>query len=355
MAANPLGGMGWWQASDGRWYPPEQHPDPAHRAHFAPPPVAPPPAPPVGPATPSPPGPFTTPGAPPYPGGGFEPPVPGSVQQQSLGMPHQPPPFGPPPQPPFGMAPAPTGGPRSRRRWPFVLGGVGLVLVLLIAIGAIAGGGGDDGGTAVDIAARDAATSTTRVSPSSTSSTSARERTPTTVAPTTPPSTTTRPATTATPRRGTHQAPLALGETFTLRDADDGDIDVTVNAFVPDGSAAIASENQFNSPAPAGMQYTLVNVTMTYHAGAKEESVPGIGLAVSLSAFGASAVELDTFSCMAVVPDGLDAFAELLDGGSVTGNVCILAPVGDAAAPLLLRVEEALCFSGCDEVWVALQ
>jgi len=146
-----------------------------------------------------------------------------------------------------------------------------------------------------------------------------------------------------------------MGETFTLRDAEDGNIDVRVNSFVPDGAAAIQAENQFNSPPPAGMQYTLVNVTMTYHAGAKQQSVPGIGLAVSLSAFGASAVELDSYSCMAVLPDDLDAFAELLDGGSVTGNVCVLAPVGDAAGPLLLRVEEALCFSECDEVWVALQ
>jgi hypothetical protein len=28
-------GVGWWQASDGNRYPPEQHPDPAYRARFA--------------------------------------------------------------------------------------------------------------------------------------------------------------------------------------------------------------------------------------------------------------------------------------------------------------------------------
>nr|WP_240731822.1 hypothetical protein [Egibacter rhizosphaerae] len=27
--------QGWWQASDGNWYPPAQHPDPGHRARFA--------------------------------------------------------------------------------------------------------------------------------------------------------------------------------------------------------------------------------------------------------------------------------------------------------------------------------
>ena len=29
-------GPGWWMASDGRWYPPERHPDPAYRARFLP-------------------------------------------------------------------------------------------------------------------------------------------------------------------------------------------------------------------------------------------------------------------------------------------------------------------------------
>ena len=43
-------GAGWWQASDGQWYRPEQHPDPAHRATFADP--APPARP--GPAAPHP-------------------------------------------------------------------------------------------------------------------------------------------------------------------------------------------------------------------------------------------------------------------------------------------------------------
>jgi hypothetical protein len=26
---------GWWQASDGNWYPPHTHPDPGWRDHFA--------------------------------------------------------------------------------------------------------------------------------------------------------------------------------------------------------------------------------------------------------------------------------------------------------------------------------
>jgi len=58
-------GPGWWQASDGKWYRPEQHPS------YAPPP---PPPPPTAPPPPSPPPP-TPPPAPPYPSQpGFQPP-----------------------------------------------------------------------------------------------------------------------------------------------------------------------------------------------------------------------------------------------------------------------------------------
>lgn len=35
LAMDEHSGRGWWQASDGRWYPPEQHPDPAHRGRYA--------------------------------------------------------------------------------------------------------------------------------------------------------------------------------------------------------------------------------------------------------------------------------------------------------------------------------
>jgi hypothetical protein len=41
MAGPPTSPHGWWQANDGRWYPPQTHPDPAVRSRFtipAPPP-----------------------------------------------------------------------------------------------------------------------------------------------------------------------------------------------------------------------------------------------------------------------------------------------------------------------------
>jgi len=104
-------GEGWWQASDGQWYPPEQHPgaqapaapqDPAAAmpAPFGPPPVGPPPT-----------------GAP-------------------MG-----PPIGPPAGPPMGPppgGPAPVGNNNAK----YIIGGV--VAVAIIAIAAFLLLGGDD-------------------------------------------------------------------------------------------------------------------------------------------------------------------------------------------------------------------
>ena len=104
-------GEGWWQASDGQWYPPEQHPgaqapaapqDPtaAMPAPFGPPPVGPPPT-----------------GAP-------------------MG-----PPIGPPAGPPMGPppgGPAPVGNNNAK----YIIGGV--VAVAIIAIAAFLLLGGDD-------------------------------------------------------------------------------------------------------------------------------------------------------------------------------------------------------------------
>lgn len=135
-------GPGWWQASDGRWYPPEQHPDAvaaAQQPTAAGPPVGPPsgaapgwtpldgptqgPAP-VPPAQPA-------PGSPPPFG---QAPPPGQPSQ--LG---QPSPFGQPPQPPQFAQPGPYGAAaqsprRGARPWL-------IVVAVLVVLGLMAGAG----------------------------------------------------------------------------------------------------------------------------------------------------------------------------------------------------------------------
>lgn len=90
-------GPGWWQASDGKWYPPEQHPD--HVGAAAPPPTQPP-------------------------------------TQPFAALPTQPPYAPPPTQPPYAApAPPPPGAPGGGRRAPLL---VAIGAVAVVVIGAVA-------------------------------------------------------------------------------------------------------------------------------------------------------------------------------------------------------------------------
>jgi hypothetical protein len=131
-------GPGWWQASDGKWYPPETHPDyvsgdaPTVAGPFAAPPGGPQTAggPPAGQPFGGPPG--SPPAGPPL----GAPPPGQPFGGQSAGGP-------PPGGPPLPVAPANSGGGRRRG---VLLGLVALVAVLLIGGGVFAAtrGGGSD-------------------------------------------------------------------------------------------------------------------------------------------------------------------------------------------------------------------
>lgn len=157
-------GPGWWQASDGEWYPPDQHPDPAYRDRF-------PPAPPA-------------PGAP----SGAVPPIPP--------VPTAPTPTVPPvPAAPVPAAPvtaAPTAGvidPKPAKSGPGRA--VGIVVAVVLVLGAGVGafllsGGGDDDETATTAIERTTTTTdggqTDDTGADETTTTSVDEETTTTVA-----------------------------------------------------------------------------------------------------------------------------------------------------------------------------
>lgn len=148
--------------------------------------------------------------------------------------------------------------------------------------------------------------------------------------------------------------PAPIGTLLKLKDVDNGDIEIRVDSYLANGDAAVKSANSFNDPPPAGSRYGLVRLTLTYHEGKKQTKASPL-IAVSISAFGVSAVERKQFDCAAVVPDPFDSNAELLDGGQASGNICFVLPIADATGPLALRVTESFCFSNCDEVWFKLQ
>ena len=126
-------GPGWWQASDGKWYAPELHPD--HQPTAPTPPASPPPAAPPPAASPPP----------------AEPPA--TAPTAAAGPPAGAPPVGGPP--PGAAAPATPPGPTpeptsSGSRTALIVLIVVLVIALVAGVAALALSGSDDGDTAAD-------------------------------------------------------------------------------------------------------------------------------------------------------------------------------------------------------------
>jgi hypothetical protein len=99
-----------------------------------------------------------------------------------------------------------------------------------------------------------------------------------------------------------------------------------------------------------------VDVSVTYHAPASGASPTQSPLFnVDISMFGSAGQERRNYECGVVVPNSLDTFAELIDGGTAMGSLCFLIDEAEAAGPLLVRVEESLCFANCDQAWTKVQ
>jgi hypothetical protein len=87
-----------------------------------------------------------------------------------------------------------------------------------------------------------------------------------------------------------------------------------------------------NPPPPAGAQYTLVNVSMTY-AGAGSRSLPGY--LQSVQAVGAGNVGYNVYGCRPPPLDLNSDFTPVFSGQTVTGNLCFEIASKDAASLLL--------------------
>jgi hypothetical protein len=162
------------------------------------------------------------------------------------------------------------------------------------------------------------------------------------------------PATAASPTGneageiGTREHPVPLGQPGVLKDADNGDLSVTVSSADLSARAAVAAANQFNPP-PAAGEYAIVNLSATYQAG-KRKQTSTLLESVSFSVFGSAGVEHPSAAAVAPAPQ-LDVIADLLPGGTVSGNEVFEYEPGTAP---LLRVEETFCFTNCDTLWFAL-
>lgn len=217
-------------------------------------------------------------------------------------------------------SPAAPKQPRLWRTWQLLTVGV---VMLLVGVGAGAAGSGDED----DVEAAVAENSTT---------TSVEVETTTTE--------TARPTTTQTPRTtttevvdpGTRENPFALGAPF---ETDEG-LAIIVNFVDFNAGEAIAAENPFNEPPPAGSRFALVNLTLT---NGTDENIHS-SFAVSVGMVGSANREYDASNayCQAVIPTPMFDGGELFPGGSFTGNICLVVPEAEVADGSLLLTVAAM-------------
>jgi len=126
---------------------------------------------------------------------------------------------------------------------------------------------------------------------------------------------------------GTRTNPAPIGTTIATTADGEPEYEITLGAPTLNADAIIAAENQFNDAAPAGMQYAMLPLTVTYQ-GAKT-GTPWMDLDVSfVSAAGTTHSENDS---SVVGPAPLSDIHELYPAGTATGNVVIAIPTADAA------------------------
>lgn len=133
------------------------------------------------------------------------------------------------------------------------------------------------------------------------------------------------PSPTPTPESGSsRENPVPFGQAVAWTNG----WELKVVSAVPDGTAQVMAQNQFNDPAAAGSQFFLVTVSATYTG---EGSKP-FDASFSLRAVGPTSVSYSTFenSC-GVIPDAFPS-SEVFTGGTVQGNICWEVKTEDAVA-----------------------
>ena len=109
-----------------------------------------------------------------------------------------------------------------------------------------------------------------------------------------------------------------------------------VLGVIEDGTAAMIEASEYNSPAPEGSRYTLVEVAVGYYG--SESGTPPF-----ISAVGAANVELESYC--GFLPDELASYDVMFGGGVITGNMCWVTTPGDAGQ---VQIYASAGFSGSD-------
>ena len=127
--------------------------------------------------------------------------------------------------------------------------------------------------------------------------------------------------------------PYPLGKAATLQSGWQLKVNsATINADAEVEGVRDQYGNPVNSPPPAGAQYAIVNVSMTYQ-GTGTYSLPGYLLGVL--AEGASNAGYNVGGCQPPPRDLASDFTPVASGQTVTGNLCFEIASKDAASLLL--------------------
>jgi hypothetical protein len=152
---------------------------------------------------------------------------------------------------------------------------------------------------------------------------------------------------------GTWLDPLPIGARATLQDPVRGDLELVVIGVDADPWPELVAANSFNTPAPANLRYVMATVAIVFHAAAEGQTFDGISGSLVFSAFGSAAREHRDTEHPVVAPLALDRAADLLDGGSVYGNLVFAIEADSRTAAM--RVQRTPCSATCDERWFRLR
>jgi hypothetical protein len=124
------------------------------------------------------------------------------------------------------------------------------------------------------------------------------------------------PTPTPAPLGSSRENPIPLGQAALVS----GSWRIQVLSTIPDATAMVLAENQFNAPPAAGRQFFIARVQATY-VGPGSATFDG---SFRLRAVGPSAVAYETFDLAnncGVIPDPMPE-PDVFTGGTVAGNVC---------------------------------
>lgn len=154
------------------------------------------------------------------------------------------------------------------------------------------------------------------------------------------------PTPTLEPIGVSRSSPAPIGTTVVV-----GNWEIVVESVTPDATSEVLAANQFNDPPQDGHQFFIATISATYFGGEEESS--SFSFDVSLQALGSSAVAYREHEHRCgVIPDELDAYREVFEGGTVSGNICWQIESGDASE-LVMFAEEMFSFDN-GRWWFAL-